>query len=103
MITEKELIGKSLSLILVSDEGETIVVTGVIQHDGKQLVFQNNIEGILISLPDDTLQRIKVVKEEVRAILNNADFALTLSVGNLPDHLPVDGMIPTGLKWPKAK
>lgn len=101
MITEQHLIGKSLSLILVSDDDGTIVVTGMIQHNGKQLVLQNESKEITIPLPDNTLQRIKVVEEEVRDILNDADFALVLSVGNLPDDASTDGMISTGLRWPK--
>jgi len=101
MTTEKDLIGKSLSLILVSEDEETIVVTGTVQANGKRLMFQNDNEGITISLPDDALQRIRVVTEEVRAILNDADFALMLSVGNLPDGISPDNMVLTGLKWPK--
>ncbi len=101
MILEKEIIGKTLSLILVSEEDETIVVTGTIQRNGKRLVFQNTNEGVVISMSDDVLQRIKVVTGEIRPILNDADFALTLSVGNLPDGISIEGMIPTGLKWPK--
>ncbi len=103
MTEEKDVIGKTLSLILVSEDEGTTVVTGMIQHDGRQLVFQHGSQGLTFPLPDDTLQRIQVVSDEVRTILNDANYALVLPVSNLPDNASLEGMIPTGLKWPQKE
>ncbi len=100
MIEEKDVIGKTLSLILVSEDEGIAVVTGTIQHNGKQLVFQHGGQGLRFPLPDDTLQRIKVVSDEVRTILNDANYGLVLLVSNLPDNASTEDMIPIGLKWP---
>jgi hypothetical protein len=41
------------------------------------------------------------VKAELRDVLLDADYVLTLSVGNLPAGAPTDGFEATGLKWPQ--
>jgi hypothetical protein len=49
-------------------------------------------------LSDQLLENISEVPEEVKEILLDADFLLTVSIGKLPKGW-VEGFEPTGMKW----
>ena len=98
LLTQTDVSGKSLTLVLVADDG-TAVVTGKVFVFGDDLVFEHGDEPFRFTLPDDALERIRSVAPEASEILNGADYFLSLSVGN-HDEIPPGNSERTGLKWP---
>ena len=103
MIEPIRLVGSRLALLLTGEDehggDDWVVFAGVVRQDGERLVLERN-EGPF-ELRAEWIERIRPVKAELRDVLLDADYVLTLSVGNLPAGAPTDGFEATGLKWPQ--
>ncbi len=103
MISPSEINGHSLALILVGDdkdgEEQWIVVYGICQLNGTDLLFIHNKTKASFPIPNEYLERVQKVNDEVSSIIK-AEYCIFLSVGNLPDDANESEYIKTGLKWP---
>ena len=90
---------KSLTLLLVSDDDGTAVITGTVLSVSDGLIFEHGGTPSQFALPDDALERIRPVDASLREIIGEADFMLSLTVGQL-DEAPSEDAEATGLKWP---
>jgi hypothetical protein len=59
-------------------------------------------DSVSFEVPDDALERLQRVKEEVKDVFSGADFFIPLTVSPLPEGTEPADFIATGLKWPKA-
>jgi hypothetical protein len=62
-------------------------------------LYRQGIEQPVIILEEDRFERIKETPEDLKSILDGADYFIQMTVGNLPDDADTDGMRNTGLKW----
>jgi hypothetical protein len=105
MISFNELTGKKLALVVLGDDekGETegAVFTGLAQWVNGHLYLERGRNQKPFQLPDDTLERIKPVPADIKDIVLEAEYYLTMSIGPLPEDANPNDYIETGLKWPK--
>jgi hypothetical protein len=91
-LADSELEGKRLAVLLVHDGDEHEVIAGVIvRSDGPtRLVLDWSPTRAPMPLPDDTLERIKVLSPEQQAdpVLADCDLLSFLTVGALPVDEP---------------
>ena len=103
MILPSEVHDHSLALILVGEDKngkeEWLVFYGTGRWDQNNLHFIHNEDGVSFCIPQDKLDRLKKVDDDISSIIN-ADYCMTLSVGNLPENSNETEYIKTGLKWP---
>lgn len=99
MIDHKLLTGKKIALIIwnTEDEVDVRVFPGEIIQKGS-FHFINVSEKWNITLTDEMLSRINKVSDELKEMLFNAEFAISLSLASLPDNSS-EGFDPTGMKW----
>ncbi len=103
MLKKADILGRSLALLLVSEDDSTAVEIGIVREANGGLQFEHGGQPPSFPLPADALERIQRVDPDdakVRAILNDADFVLALSVSDLPEEGSAGEGVPTGLKWP---
>ncbi|HDY7993163.1 TPA: hypothetical protein ACGVB5_004862 [Vibrio vulnificus] len=97
-----DLSGKTLALLLWSKdedgEDDVAVFKGSITREGASFFYQNE-SGSKLELTDDWLGRIVPVASDVKDVLLNCDYQLSLTVGQLlPDS---KDFVETGLSWPE--
>ncbi|MCB9771364.1 MAG: hypothetical protein H6754_02305 [Candidatus Omnitrophica bacterium] len=97
---------KKLAVILWSKDkaGEDDVVV----YAGKASVVHNKVTVSLkgnanFKILAEWVERIKNVTKDLKTTLLDADYCISLSVGDLPTDTSSDKFIKTGLKWPKSK
>jgi hypothetical protein len=104
MIDLTHIQDKKFAVILVEDDGtedgKWTVVTGVARWRDGHLFVHRGMDVPEFPIPDETLDRVKPVLPEVREILEDAEFCVTLSVGPLPEGADPSQYIPTGLRLP---
>ena len=104
MIDISELENRVLALIATGTnsrgEKETAVFTGTMRRVGGSLVFDRGSNGKAFGIPSDWYERIKAVKPKVKAILLEADYCITLTVGNIEEGEKLSEYEPVGLRWP---
>ena len=61
-------------------------------------LYRNGSDKPALTLSGDQLNRINIVSEDMKEDLLNADFGISLTMGNLPADL-TGKLNPTGLKW----
>ena len=95
---------KKFAVILVEDDGtkdgKWTVVTGVAKWRDGHLFVHRAMDVSEFPIPDETLDRVKPVLPQVREILEDAEFCLTLTVGPLPEGADPSQFIHTGLRLP---
>jgi len=94
---------KSLALIVVdlNDEDNVMVYSVNIDVMNDKIFFtHSDIKPLEIT---DWQERIQVVSEELKDILCESDYSLTLSIENLPSDENVENYLNTGLKWQDDK
>ena len=99
--------GKKFVVILVEDDdtedGEWIVLAGVAEWRGGQLLVHRGMDVPEFPIPEETLDRIKPVAPEVRDILEGADYSVMLTVGPIPEGVDPATLLYTGFTWPDNK
>ena len=75
------------------------VALGAAAWDGQSLTWTS--EGGQMEIAADALRRLRRVDDDPEGLLLGASFAVTLSVGPLPDGAEESGdWVKTGLRWP---
>lgn len=91
--------GKRFALLLTDENDESTAHFGwiaLVTDDGVLL----RRDGHTLGLDPQQIARIQPIEtENLRQILPDSDFVLTMSVGPNPNPEPSD--IPTGMKWPE--
>ena len=104
-INFEELTGKKLAIIAwgedEKDEDEAAVFTGLARWADGHLYLDREGNPPYFQIPDDVLDRIKPVSDEVKDILLNAEYCISMLIGPLPDEADPGEYIQTGLKWPE--
>jgi hypothetical protein len=103
MINLKTINGKKLVLIgWAKDEtgkDDVSAFTGTAKWDGKQLVLDRGNENSNFIIPNDWLDRLTIVNDDVKEVLMNADYSISFSIDDLPKGSSSE-YIKTNLKWP---
>ena len=81
-------------------EDEVVVYAGKSLYDGVKLIILLK-DNINFEINPEWISRIKLVTPELKKTLLDADFCLSLSVGDMSENKLLDKLITTGLKWPK--
>jgi hypothetical protein len=76
---------------------KTPFYVGKLEMENGKFNFINQEKGWKVSLDDEQIARLKPVSKELGTVLLNADYALNMSIGSLPDSI-ID-TIRTGMKW----
>jgi hypothetical protein len=95
---------KKFAIIMVEDDGsedgEWVVVWGVAKWRDSHLFVHRDMGTPEFPVPDAALDRIKPVSADVRDILEDAEYSITLSVGPIPDGVDPATLLHTGFRWP---
>ena len=95
---------KKFAVIMIeddgSDDGDWVVLWGTAKWCDNHLFVRRDMETAEFPIPDDALDRIKPVTADVREILEDAEYCITLSVGPIPDGVDPATLLQTGFKWP---
>jgi hypothetical protein len=96
----EELVGKSISLIVWGPEKEddVHVYLGRLHLENGYSVFINADKGWRVSLDDEQLCRLRPVPDNLKGTVLGADYALSMSMSNLPETDTEDWR-PTGMNW----
>ena len=79
-------------------EDDVVVFTGLADWDGRRLKMLREGEAIF-EVPREWWERIRVVDEDLRAIVSGAVYCISVTVGEVEDGRALRR---TGLKWPKS-
>ncbi len=100
----KTVDGKKLAIIAWAKdekgEEDVAVFTGVASWNGKQLTLLRHPEQDSFVIPNDWLSRLKEMTPDLRDILLDADFSISVSVGLLPDNADLSQYENLPLRWP---
>ena len=96
----KFLKDKKVALLItnIEKENDVRVYLGEIVEIESELCFINKTRGWNIALDLDKFKELQEVPETLKEILLNADFYLTMTLGNLPND-SVEGFKKTGMNW----
>lgn len=94
------LLDKKIALIVwnAADENDVRVFLGEIIHANEEFRFVNQTEHWNLHLNTDQLDSTNEVSDELKSILLDADYAISLSIEQLPTD-STDGFINTGMSW----
>jgi hypothetical protein len=96
---------KKLAIIMIEKNGdedsEGVVITGIAKWQNGHLSVYRGEDTPEFPIPDDTLDRIKLVAPEVKDILEEAEYSIMLSVGPIPEKVDPNTLNYTGFTWPK--
>jgi hypothetical protein len=92
-----ELEGKSLAVVLWTKDGngedEVFVVKTIFQREENNLIFEipsnlyeKNAKKLKLVLDDEWIKRLNRVPDDLKETLKNADFSLSLLIGDLPEN-----------------
>ena len=105
MIELTNVNGKKLALVAWSkdDKGndDVAVFTGIARWNGKEIFFDRGSTQQGFTFPEDWLERIKTVPQDIKDIVIDSEYYISLSVGDLSNDTDQSGFISTGLKWPE--
>jgi hypothetical protein len=95
--------GKAFALLLcgatADGEEDWIVCSGVARLKGESLFLERSAHEPDVEIRQEWFGRIRPTDDETRAILQGADYFLSLMVGNLSGD-QAEGMEKFGLQWP---
>src|SRR3954467_1180799 len=96
----EDLKDKNISLIVwnTEKENDVHVYLGKLHFENAFYYFINKEKGWRISLDEEQLSRLKPVSEDLKETLLNADYALSVSIGSLPET-DSNAFEITGMKW----
>jgi hypothetical protein len=98
----QELQGKSLAIILIGEDEDWSVLRGIVRVEGDALLLDHNVSDQPFLIQSAWLSRIKPTPADLRDILMNADYFMSLSLGSLPEKSDLSEYESTGLKLPKT-
>lgn len=92
---------KSIAMIVwnTEKENDVHVYLGKLQNVNGEYFFINKEKGWKVSLDEEQLSRIQAVSNDLKEMLLNADYALSMSMGSLPEADDKSTYEKTGLKW----
>jgi hypothetical protein len=97
----QELEGKTLALLIFAEregqEDDVHVIDGTVQALDGKLVLHFSEEQAPFPIQEDWLPRIKPTPEGIRAMLQNVQFCLSLSMGPLPQDTDMADYLATEL------
>ncbi len=102
-----QYLDQSLALLLkhinADNEPDWVVSSGIVSQDLTRIVLLRSADGKPFPLMEEWESRVKPVADdsEVKAILNGADWVLTLTIGTLPGEADGSDYLPTGMNWPQ--
>lgn len=84
-----------------SDGSDDVAVfTGIADWDGSHLTMRGPAEGTSFTLPDEWLDRIKLVSAGSKDTLVGAEYCFSVRIGPLPEGADTAEYLKTDLKWP---
>src|SRR4051794_12458922 len=96
--------GQKFAAIMIEDKGaaeaEWVVLSGIAKWRDGQLFVHRGMDVPEFPIPDTAWERIKPVSPDVKHILNDADYSVTLSVGPIPSDDDPVAYDHTGFRWP---
>jgi hypothetical protein len=99
------LTGKKLAIIAWGEdekgEDEAAVFAGLARWAEGHLYLDHGGNPESFQIPDDLLDQVKPVSDDIKDILLDAEYYISMSIGPLPDDDP-DEYEQTGLKWPDS-
>lgn len=90
---------KRIALLLWNAEkrDDVSVWLGQLKERENQVYFVNPDEEWLFPLDEEQLTCTQAVAEELKEMLLMADFAISLTLGSLPDHVSREELLATGM------
>jgi hypothetical protein len=79
-------------------EDDVHVYIGKLRVENSKYYFVNDEKGWRATLEEEQLKELKPVTDDLKETLLNADYALSLSIGDLPDS-NTDLYVATGMNW----
>lgn len=95
-----DIIGKAISMIVWNTEKEddVHVYLGKLQVENGKHYFVNKENGWRVALDEEQLSRLQPVSNDLKETLLNADYAFSMSIGDLPQS-NLEDYRATGMKW----
>lgn len=95
-----DLKDKAIALIVwnMEKEDDVHVYLGKLQTEDSRYYFFNEEKGWRVSLDEEKLSRLQQVSDDLKETLLNADYALSMSMGDLPQS-DLEEYKATGMKW----
>lgn len=95
---------KKLSIVLWSKDSkgddDVVVFFGILEVvSGKVNWIRDDTKEKLL-IVEDWIEKIEKVQDECKEALLNADYAIHLTCGHLPENVDMGNYIKTCLKWP---
>lgn len=99
MVTLTDLENKSLALVIWNQgkEDDVHVYLGQLNKTDVGLIFKNEEKGWTVPIDESKLEKIRIVTDDIKLMLLNADFYLNLTIGDMVNN--EGNYIPTGMKW----
>jgi hypothetical protein len=94
----QELQGKSLAIILAGEDEDWSVLRGTVRVEDAALLLDHNVSDQPFLIQSDWLSRIKPTPADLRDILMNADYFMSLNLGTLSNDADMSEYESTGLK-----
>jgi hypothetical protein len=95
---------QKFAAIMIDDDGvkeaEWVVLSGIAKWRDGQLFIHRGMDIPEFPIPETAWDRIKPVSPEVKHILFDSDYSVTLSVGPLPPDDDPSAYGHTGFRWP---
>jgi hypothetical protein len=91
---------KTVALIVwnTKKEDDVHVYLGKLQEEKDEYFFVNEEKSWRVSLDNEQLNRLQPVSDDLKETLLNADYALSMSMGDLPQSNS-ENYKATGMKW----
>jgi hypothetical protein len=100
----RDVSGKPFAVLILgtsaTGKDEWGVLTGIAHWDGSSLTVDCGPDKPAFPVPHNAIQRIKPVSENMREVLDGADFFVPLKIGILPVGADLKNYFATELTWP---
>ncbi len=96
-----EIEDKRVAMIVWNTEKEddVRVYLGKLENVNGEYAFINEEKGWKVSLENEQLSHLHPVTEDLREMLLNADYALSMSMSSLPETYDTNNYKQTGINW----
>jgi hypothetical protein len=96
----QEMHGKDIALVVrnMEKEDDVCVFLGRLSNEKDEYFFINQAQSWRVSMNADHIQELRVVPDQLKSILLNAEYFFTMKMGALPDAAH-EGFINTNIKW----
>ena len=97
--------GRRLAMVACGEKpdgsADVVVFAGPAEWDGDHLSMHHESSQSSLVLPDEFLGRLQPVPSDLRSILLDADYSLSVTIGDLPADADPSEYVRIGLMWPK--